>query len=115
MFQLLYETTGTTVARLMPFLGPQRKNKQLTRSHSKKKLFFSVKSLQVIKTKTTSLIQLFTSCLISMHCFCHCNQMDKTKTDFQTSALLYLSSFWVSDAGVAEVTALPFGVEAVAL
>ncbi len=29
--------------------------------------------------------------------------------------MLYLSSLWVSDAGVAEVTALPFGVEAVAL
>lgn len=27
----------------------------------------------------------------------------------------YLSSLWVGDTGVAEITALPFGVEAVAL
>lgn len=31
------------------------------------------------------------------------------------SALLYLSSLWVGDAGVAEVTVLPLGIEAVAL
>lgn len=30
-------------------------------------------------------------------------------------AALYLSSLWVRDAGVAQVTALPFGVEAVSL
>lgn len=49
-----------------------------------------------------------------MLCFYSYIRLDITY-DFQTSAALYLSPLWVSDAGVAKVTALPFGVETVAL